>query len=305
MTLLHKHVLGVWAFYLLVVGCGTLVGNPEEEVSNSVSSDAVDDTPQAQALSFNIADAPIDDARSVFVTIAGVEIKQADAGWLEIPLVVDQEVDLLRYQDGASLKFAEIGPFPSGIYTKTRLILSSSAVPRIVLINGTEEELLIPGEQVSGIEIDTPFVAESGKSVDVTLDFDLRKSLRVVEGDRKTYILQPVLRLLKDGEFGHIEGFEEEGRIVCIFLEGTEPDRDDTCENALNSAIVKNGKYKLPHLPQGAYKIQVYDGKGKAISGKQSAANVTATKYKKSADEGKGRGKGKNEEKASTSRLPK
>src|SRR5690606_16060755 len=90
-----------------------------------------------------------------------------------------------------------------------------------------------------------------------------------------------------------------EGHLVCAYLDGVEPDASDSCDNALNSAIVKNGSYKLPHLPQGKYKVQVFDRTGKPIGHKKSDATVTAAKYKKlpgdddADDEGSGKGDGK------------
>jgi hypothetical protein len=274
--------LTVWFAFVLAAGCGTLVGNPEDdEDGKSVPEESQVGNNQAASLTFNIADAPIDDVQSVFITITGVEIKPESGDWISIPLVVQQEIDLLQYQDGASLKFAETGPIAAGLYSETRLILSDSVSTRIVLLDGKTYDLKVPGGEESGLKLKTPFTAEAGKGVDLTLDFDLRRSLRVAgQGENKKYMLQPVLRLLKHGEYGHIEGDETAGHIVCVYPEGVQPDSSDACENALNSAIVKNGKYKLPHLPKGKYKIQVFDKDGKAIDGKQSDADVTPAKYK-------------------------
>lgn len=272
---------------LFAVSCGTLVGNPEEDDDgNSIPKEDVVGGDQASGLTFNIADAPIDNVQSVFITIVGVEIKAEEGEWLAIPLVIDQEVDLLKYQDGDSLKFAETGPIVAGVYTETRLILSDKVLPRIVLLDGTTHDLKIPGGESSGLKIKAPFTAEAGKAVDLTLDFDLRRSLRMSgQGNNKKYLLQPVLRLLKHGEYGHIEGEEASGHVVCVYQDGVEPDSNDNCEQALNSAIVKNGKYKLPHLPKGKYKIQVFDKDGKAIGSKNPEAEVTPSKYKDHLDD--------------------
>ncbi len=265
---------------ILVVGCGTLVGNPEDESSQN----DIDDTdPSAlQSVTFNIADAPVDNAVSLFITISALDVRLEDGEWINIPLVLEQEIDLLQYQNGDSVKFAEIAKMASGTYTETRLILSEKVEPRLVLNDETSHSLKVPGGETSGIKIKQPFTVEPGVPVDLTLDFDLRQSLKITgSGDNISYSLSPVLRLLKHGEYGHIEGEEADGKVVCIYAEGVQPDETDSCENASNSAIVKDGKYKLPHLPKGKYKIQVFDQEGKAKpKPDDTGIDVEAVEYK-------------------------
>ncbi len=265
---------------LLIVGCGTLVGNPEDESSKN-DTDKTD--PSAlQMVTFNIADAPVDNAASVFITISSLDVRLEGGDWINIPLVLEQEIDLLQYQNGDSVKFAEAATLAVGTYTETRLILSESVEPRLVLSDGTKHTLKIPGGETSGIKIKQPFTVEAGKPIDLTLDFDLRKSLKITgNGANVSYSLSPILRLLKHGEYGHIEGEEANGSVVCIYAEGVQPDETNSCENASNSAIVKDGKYKLPHLPTGKYKIQVFDPAGKAKpKSEDPEIEVEAVEYK-------------------------
>lgn len=257
-----KHHILFWT--MILVSCGTLVGNPEEEDDQTKKvDDQITDT-QSQGLTFNIADAPVDGVQSLFITITAIEIKNEAGDWLSIPLVLEQEIDLLKYQDGESIKFAEISEIAAGVYNETRLILSETVTPRVVLATGKTVDLTIPGGESSGLKLKIPFTVEAGTPVDITLDFDIRRSLKIKgEGDDAEYSLSPVLRLLKHGEYGHVEGIAEEGKIVCVYPEDVQPDESDDCEHALNSAIVKDGKYKLPHLPKGKYKVQVFDKDGK------------------------------------------
>lgn len=258
---LFKHQ--IFLIMLLVVSCGTLVGNPEDDEgeANNIADDAAQT--QAQVLTFNIADAPVDGAVSLFITISSIEIRKETGDWVSIPLIVQQEIDLLQYQDGNSLKFAEASVVDAGVYTETRLILSETAGSRLVLADAKTYDLKIPGGDSSGIKIKVPFTVDIGQPADLTLDFDVRKSLKVSgTGGSLKYSLSPVLRLLKHGEYGHIDGEVADGKIVCVYMEEAEADDTDDCANALNSAIVKNGKYKLPHLPKGKYKILVFGEDG-------------------------------------------
>ncbi len=270
------------ALYLIlsIVGCGTLVGNPEDESSENDIVDA--EQSNLQSVTFNIADAPVDNAVSLFITISSLDVRLEEGEWINIPLVFKQEIDLLQYQNGDSVKFAEIEKMAAGTYTETRLILSEDDEPRLVLADNSSHNLKIPSGDTSGIKIKQPFTVEPGEPVDLTLDFDLRKSLKVTgSGENIRYSLSPVLRLLKHGEYGHIEGEEVDGKVVCVYAEGVQPDETDSCENASNSAIVKNGKYKLPHLPKGKYKIQVFDQEGKAKPKSEDIdIEVDAVEYK-------------------------
>jgi len=276
----YKKIIKNYSLYFLlsIVGCGTLVGNPEDESTENNT----DDIKHSQKVTFNIADAPVDDAVSLFITISALEVRLQDGEWIKVPLVLDQEIDLLQYQNGDSVKFAEIEKLPVGTYTETRLILSELAEPRLILSDKSSHNLKIPSGETSGIKIKQPFTIESGEPVDLTLDFDLRKSLKVSGSNNNVhYSLSPVLRLLKHGEYGHIDGEVADGKVVCVYAEGVQPDETDSCENAFNSAIVKDGKYKLAHLPKGKYEIHVFDQDGKLKPKSENVGiEVEAVEYK-------------------------
>lgn len=267
-------VISILKYHLFVCtlvfwGCGTLVGNPVEEDDDTTEVDGstkvADEIPDSplQILTFNIADAPVDDVQSFFISIAGIDIRNDQDVWINVPMVLEQEIELLQYQNGDSVKFAEYNGISVGTYGETRLNLSPTVLPRLVLADGQIHDLTIEGGETALI-LTTPFSVEAGIPIDLTLDFDIHRSLKITgEGEGTAYSLQPVLRLLKHGEYGHVEGTAEEGEIVCVYPDGVQLDDSDSCENAMKSAKVKDGKYKLPYLPEGKYKVQVFDKEGK------------------------------------------
>lgn len=132
----------------------------------------------------------------------------------------------------------------------------------IQMINLARDSLAnIPGKERDVSALTLSISAESFDTpVEITFDFDLRKSLQSKgEGGSKQYTLNPTLRMLKAGEFGEITGTAPDGHVVCVYLIKAEMDSDDNCENAINSAKVKNGKYTLPYMPEGSYKVRVFD----------------------------------------------
>jgi hypothetical protein len=107
-------------------------------------------------------------------------------------------------------------------------------------------------------------------SVDVTADFDVRKS--VVEATISgMYILKPTIRLLVDNQAGVIAGTVSnipEGRQVVVYAyesgsyegsEAADPLVEETrFPNAITSDMVdENGEYHLAFLAPGAYDLVV------------------------------------------------
>lgn len=273
----------VLSLAVVLAACGTLVGNPEEDDGSKPPKPAGAVTPVAP-VTFSLTDAPLDDARSVLLTVAGLEVSLAGEEWINVPLKVATEIDLLQYQDGASLPLAEITELPVGTYTQTRLRLSDSVPAKIVLTDGSEHELEIPSADKTGIKIVTPFAVEVGKPVALTIDFDLRKSVKRVgggnlgngkgqgnghgqglskkaDGEGGRYVMRPVLRLLRDDEAGGIKG-DAKGKIVCVYPVDAETDDADDCDKSSNSGKVKNGRYKIAFLPPGDYVVRIFDEDG-------------------------------------------
>jgi hypothetical protein len=249
---------------LLIDACGgTLGGNPE-----STEPDAQQQRPDPSnppALTFSITDAPVEDARHVYVSVESIQIAQKEGDWIDIPLETDSEIDLLQLQNGATELLASIAELPAGTYGQTRLVLAEEAPGRLIDNEGVEHSLFIPGGAESGLKIQTAFTKVDGVPVSLTIDFDLRKSIKVAgngEGNgsdnKSKYMLRPVLRLTDDSKSGSAEGEGQNGSVVCVYADGATKDNSDSCENAITSTTVKNGQFKLAFLDPGTYDLRVF-----------------------------------------------
>jgi hypothetical protein len=234
-------------------GCGgTLGGNPEVEGSNPASS---------YALSFSITDAPVDDAKHVFITVESLSLLNSEGAWLNIPLETTTEIDLLHYQDGLTSPLAGISEIAAGTYSQTRLVLSESAPARLIDLNGVEHSLKVPSGSESGLKINSPITIDSTLAKAMVIDFDLRKSVKLAgnaNSQNAKYILKPVLRMVDKAATGSLEGPVAEGEILCLYPKGSVKDSSDDCDNATASGKVKNSLINISFIPSGKYDLRVF-----------------------------------------------
>jgi hypothetical protein len=270
--------------------CGTLVGNPGDDAGDGKTepTPAQIAPPAPVPVVFALTDAPIDDARNVFVRIeslqvaAGPESDAPDATgganaipanavsasnstvWVDVPLAVHDEIDVLSYQDGATLTLAEAPALAPGQYARTRLTLAASPAPRLVDQDGAEHPIDLASVPDRVIEVRAPFVVaapENGEPTRVTLDFDLRRSLKTTASPSgaASYALAPSLRLVEARKTGKLVGAAVGARSVCVFAAaGATKDADDDCAHAVTSTKVHDGKYTIAFLPAGAYVVRAY-----------------------------------------------
>lgn len=237
----------------LVDGCGgTLGGNPEADGSDPVSD---------KALSFVITDAPVNDAKNVFITVESVSVLKENGEWLDIPLETTNEIDLLHYQDGLTSPLAGINEIPAGTYSQTRLILSDNSPARLVDLSGVAHTLKVPSGSESGLKILSPITIEAGIPKAFVIDFDLRKSIKLTgngNNPNAKYLMKPVLRMVANEAAGNLEGAATNGDVACLYPAGTTPDSNDECDNAIASGTAKDSKVKISFIPAGTYDIRVF-----------------------------------------------
>ncbi|MBC7531866.1 MAG: DUF4382 domain-containing protein [Oligoflexus sp.] len=251
----HIH-LGFLFSVFLVDGCGgTLGGNPEAEGGPAASG---------KALSFAITDAPVEGAKSVFITVESVSLLKADGEWLSIPLETSTEIDLLHYQDGLTSPLAAIADISAGTYSQTRLVLSDSSPARLIDLDGVEHSLKIPSGSESGLKINSPIVFEAGVTKSLVIDFDLRKSIKLTgngNSPNAKYMMKPILRMIESKDAGNLQGTASNGDIVCLYPSGNAMDSTDDCDNAIVSGTAKDSRIKIGFIPPGTYDLRVFRNK--------------------------------------------
>lgn len=166
-----------------------------------------------------ITDAPVQDVDGLTITITGVVIEPTEGDPIEIIFDTPEEVDLIDVIDEPDRReeLLDDYPLPVGSYTSLRLLLDET---RLFLdAGGRQEVLTIPEEEREGLQLEFNVTVEDDTDLDVTIDFDVRKSLRKI--DETTFELHPALRIVRTERTGTLVGVVDEDLIV------NNPDCDD------------------------------------------------------------------------------
>lgn len=231
------------------------------------------------ALTLNITDAVIDDAKEVWVEFSGVSLQPSNDTSIDITFNSVKKINLLALQGTLYTDLVDEAVVPTGTYDWIRLHVNAMEDgifdSYIKLVDGNVYELNVPSGSQSGLKINTGFEVIANKRLNMMVDFDLRKSITVSSGK---YKLSPVLRLVNTDNTGTITGDinislltaakcsdidPETGNAVYLF-EGTNTTPDDIDHIApepVTSANVvldpTSGKYEyiIGFVPYGDYTL--------------------------------------------------
>lgn len=155
-------------------------------------------------LDLQLTDAPYTDAQAVVVTIRSIRLQPVDGDHEDFDLNPALRVDLLQLRNGAVRQLLSDEALPSGDYTSIRLTLDGGDDDNYVQgLNGGVYPLDVPDDE---LDLDSDFSIDDHGTTKLTLDVDLRRSLRAPDGDSDHYRLVPSLRLVDDDDVGAISG---------------------------------------------------------------------------------------------------
>jgi len=273
MTLTKKSIYWLLSYAILFVlsACGS---------HSDSTATAGRNGPLPGTLTINITDAPVDNVQEVWVQFTGISIKPAGGEVIDFTFDTEKNINLLALQGTLSTFLIDKAVIPSGHYNWVRLNVSAEDDGNndtyIKLNDGSVHELWIPSNRQSGLKIVTGFdVAPSG-SLDLMLDFDLRKSIILNRNGR--YKLRPTLRMVKTRNTGNIRGIIDSTLLTAANCSDTDPstgnavylytgtditpnDVNTTSPGPLTSARIKlnkdNGNYRyiIGYVPEGEYTL--------------------------------------------------
>ncbi len=160
----------------------------------------------------------------VLVTIDEVSVHASGGDWVSLPMAQSPfTMDLLQFAAGHTTQLVPPVALTPGHYTQIRLGVQSAT---IITDTGAQFQAEIPsGNLKTAQEFD--FDVTGGGAVDLTVDFDLSRSL-VVTGSG-TYILKPVLHIVTTSQAATITGsiadntFGAQTQATVIVTQGGEP----------------------------------------------------------------------------------
>ena len=139
---------------------------------------------------------------------------------LTFTLPAPRQIDLMQQQGGSSAALLSGVNLPTGNYAWIRLMVASTG-NTITLSDGSVHPLTIPSGDETGLKLVHGFTVADGGVVNFTIDFDLRQSVILANGQ---YILKPVLRIVNNVDVGRISG-----NVTNTFMIGTTAITDPSC----------------------------------------------------------------------------
>jgi len=232
-------------------------------------------------LSLSITDSPInsDEITGVYITFSDIQYHIDENQWASfVDFTGPQTYNLLDLTHGESEVLGTL-ELESGTYTQLRFILD---VPEYGTGNPSNPGCYLEFEDDSTIPLFVPSGSETGYkgvgeftvplngTVEVTADFDARKSV-VKAGISGIYILKPTIRLIVNNQAGQIAGsvtnIPDNTRIIIYAYEeevySAEEANDPPVEeprfpNAVNSDMSDEaGSYHIAYLAPMAYDLIV------------------------------------------------
>lgn len=261
--------------YILVMGCQG--PSNDSDLAKSLGR-----------LNLAITDAPVDFAANVYVQFSGIEVKgstqvialyfcedPANSSMTVVsPSVCTKSkpasIDLLALHSGNSAALLSAYPLNAGHYESIRLMVDAvTGVDDSYVILKTDTskyELEIPSGEETGLKLTRGFDVAAGGRIDLTIDFDLRKSVR--EATSSVFTLRPALRIVDNLSIGGIVGSVNTSLIsepcspaVYVYSgSNITPDDVGSTNGPLTTAVVSNlvvgsYAYRAAFLEAGRYTV--------------------------------------------------
>ena len=245
------------------------------------------------SISLSLTDAPIADAANVegvFITISAIEY-HLNGVWIEDTAFEGPQTFNLLELTGGTVEPLSSTTITAGEVSQIRFMLDAVEAdstdtenPGSYIVfdpdsdaDGIDETdviypLFVPSGAQTGYKAVGSFTVPSNGEVEITADFDVRKSV-VKRGINDEYILKPTIRLVVNHQAGTIAGSfiepttTDAAYTVFAYADDTYDDSeftnvDDDEEfvpfaNAISSAPIdtENGSYTIPFLAEGRYDL--------------------------------------------------
>lgn len=173
----------------------------------------------SSGLSLSITDAPIDQASRIIVGISSVSVTGDNVRPVTLPFVTPISANVYEFQGGTSSPLFVHLPIASGHYTNLRIGFAADPISvssSISLPDGIHV-LYIPVTSPSYADLPIDFTIGSGQTINLTVDFDMRKSVVQDPNDSTRFIFIPQLRVVQNEFTGTLTGSVDQSLLkgVC------------------------------------------------------------------------------------------
>lgn len=212
----------------------------------AVTGCSKDDSQNEETANFrvNLVDAP-GDYEKVMIDVQGIEVI-VDGETHDLGPVKAGIYDLLELTGGTTALLVDT-QIPAGKLSQIRLVLGEE---NNVVVDGNDFPLKTPSAQQSGLKLNVHEDLERGILYDFILDFNVDKSIVVMEGG-EGYLLKPVIRATTAAESGAVSGV-----VLPADVQSLVTATDGTTEVAAFSNA-ETGEFLLYGVPAGTYTVTV------------------------------------------------
>ncbi|MFQ6082676.1 MAG: DUF4382 domain-containing protein [Candidatus Aminicenantia bacterium] len=174
-------------FILFLINCSNSPTSPDEAFLSSTPESVSNQSARLGFLELTLKDKPIDNAQNIFVTINKIRVHKAAPANFIVVSEEEQEFDLLALKNNPTpIVETEL---EEGHYNQIRM----SVVSGRIIIDGVEYEMKVPSKE---IKIPVQFEVKEKSTIQIILDFDAEKSIKVIKrGKKDSYILRPVIKV--------------------------------------------------------------------------------------------------------------
>lgn len=232
-------------------------------------------------INLSITDAPVDqdNISGVFITVTGIQYHTDAKGWITFEEFEGPQVfNLLDLTRGES---DMLGSFElnGGKYTQLRFMLEAPVQGQgtpsnpgcyVQFTDLSTLPLFVPSGSESGFKAVGEFTVPINGDVDITADFDVRKSI-IATNNTEQYILKPTIRIVVDNQAGSIKGdiasAPADVTVIIYAYESGSYNESETVAaseesplfpNAISSDVVCDlNKYHIAYLAEGTYDLVV------------------------------------------------
>lgn len=232
-------------------------------------------------INLSITDAPVDqdNISGVFITVTGIQYHTDAEGWITFEEFEGPQIfNLLDLTRGES---DMLGSFElnGGKYTQLRFMLDAPVQGQgtpsnpgcyVQFTDQSTLPLFVPSGSESGFKAVGEFTVPINGDVDITADFDVRKSV-IATNNTEQYILKPTIRIVVDNQAGSIKGdvtsAPADVTVVIYAYESGSYNESETVAvseesplfpNAISSDVVCDlNKYHIAYLAAGTYDLVV------------------------------------------------
>lgn len=200
--------------------------------------------PNAEFGSIRIAitDAPVDVVSVVNVQFSGVTLKPASGDEIRIDFDAPKDFDLLTLTGGVTAELLPDTVVPADRYNWVSLAVDAefdNVFDSFAMTPMGQVELRVPGGSKTGLKLVSGFTVGQGQTVDLVIDWDLRKALSDPVG-QPGFHLRPAMRVTNMAEVGTLRGTVDETLVMDADCS------NDLSEQTGNAVYVYSGTVDAP-----------------------------------------------------------